>query len=88
MGLANLDPRKVYTFYGLCLYFRSSSYSRLYNNLKRPLVSLKVAKASLELPEYSETLGLGLNQFFGLGLGLENETQIISVSDSVSILRL
>ena len=39
-------------------------------------------------PEYSETLGLGLDQFYGLGLGLEAETQIISVSDSVSILRL
>ena len=38
--------------------------------------------------EYSETLGLGLDQFYGLGLGLEAETQIISVSDSVSILRL
>ena len=38
--------------------------------------------------EYSETLGVGLDQFFGLGLGLEAETQIISVSDSVSILRL
>ena len=40
--------------------------------------------------EYSETLGLGLglDQFYGLRLGLEAETQIISVSDSVSILRL
>ena len=38
--------------------------------------------------EYSKTLGLGLDQFYGLGLGLEAETQIISVSDSVSILRL
>ena len=40
--------------------------------------------------KYSETLGLslGLDQFYGLGLGLEAETQIISVSDSVSILRL
>ena len=37
-------------------------------------------------PEYSETLGL--DQFYGLRLGLEAETQIISVSDSVSILRL
>ena len=43
---------------------------------------------ALELWEYSETLGigLGLNPFYGLGLGLEAETQIISVSDSVSIL--
>ena len=42
------------------------------------------------MAEYSETLGigLGLDQFYGLGLGLEAETQIISVSDSVSILRL
>ena len=41
-------------------------------------------------PEYSETLSLclGLDQFFGLGLGLEAATQIISVSDSDSILRL
>ena len=40
--------------------------------------------------KYSKTLGigLGLNQFYGLGLGLEAETQIISVSDSLSILRL
>ena len=38
--------------------------------------------------EYSETLGLGLDQFYGLGLGLENETQKISVLDLVSILRL
>ena len=38
--------------------------------------------------EYSETLGLGLDQFYGIGLGLEAETQMISVSDSVSILRL
>ena len=36
--------------------------------------------------EYSKTLGV--DQFHGLGLGLEAETQIISVSDSVSILRL
>ena len=37
-----------------------------------------------------ETLGLGLSldQFYGPGLGLEAETKIISVSDSVSILRL
>ena len=40
------------------------------------------------LPEYSETLGIGLDQFYGLGLGLEAETQIVSVSDSVSILRI
>ena len=33
--------------------------------------------------EYSETLSLGLDQFYGLGLDLEAETQIISVSDSV-----
>ena len=36
--------------------------------------------------DYSKTLGL--NQFYGLGLGLEAETQMISVSDSVLILRL
>ena len=36
--------------------------------------------------DYSETLGL--DQFYGLGLGLEAETHMISVSDSVSILRL
>ena len=40
------------------------------------------------MSEYSETLGLRLDQFYGLGLGLEAETQILSVSDSVSILRL
>ena len=38
------------------------------------------------LSEYSETLGL--DQFYGLGLGLEAETQLISFSDSFSILGL
>ena len=47
------------------------------------------AKHSIR-PEYRETLGigLGLDQFYGLGFGLEAETQIVSVSDSVLILRL
>ena len=40
------------------------------------------------LSEYSETLGLGVDQFYGFGLSLEAETQIISVSDTASILRL
>ena len=35
--------------------------------------------------EYSKTLGL--DQFYGLRLGLEAETQINSVSDSVSKLQ-
>ena len=38
--------------------------------------------------EYSDTLGISLDQFYGLELGLEAETQIISVSDSVLILSL
>ena len=49
---------------------------------------LQLVKFSKSPAEYSETLGLGLDQFYDLGLGLEAETQIISVSDSVSILRL
>ena len=57
-----------------------------------PVWSCMVPYSPLSSPrvrsEYSETLGLGLDQFYGLGLGLEAETQIISVSDSVSILRL
>ena len=49
---------------------------------------LQLVKFSKSPAEYSETLGLGLNQFYGLGLGLEAETPIIPVSDSVSILIL
>ena len=54
------------------------------------VLGLGVLADIIDRSGYSETLGigLGLDQFYGLGLGLEAETQIISVSDSVSILRL
>ena len=59
------------------------------NLIEQQLLCIKlVLYEYMSQAEYSETLGLGLDQFYGLGLGLEAETQIISVSDSVSILRL
>ena len=48
----------------------------------------KIAQTYLKGLLHSETFGLSLYQFYGLELGLELETQIISVSNSVSILRL
>ena len=45
---------------------------------------IKIHKLQSPWSEFSKTLGL--DQF--IGLGLEGETQIISVSELVSILRL
>ena len=57
------------------------------NLIEQQLLCIKlVLYEYISQAEYSETLGL--DQFYGLGLGLEAKTQIISVSDSVSILRL